>query len=142
MTANTVHFSKQDCPIKEYHGNPFRYCGSCNWNEETEPIQSPDYVFDIIESWASGLPLDFRGHTVPVDVQRRLEEVLANKKNPHHCIINASVDQLAYREQYVIGCECHEGNLKHIWQPGDEPYVCPTAGTVVIDPRTLIPQGD
>lgn len=24
----------EDCPERKYHGNPFRYCGSCSWVEE------------------------------------------------------------------------------------------------------------
>jgi hypothetical protein len=30
-----------DCPNPDLHGNPFRYCPSCNWIEET-PTENPD----------------------------------------------------------------------------------------------------
>jgi hypothetical protein len=36
--------------------------------------QTPAYVFDLLECIATGSPLDFHGHPVPVDVQRSLED--------------------------------------------------------------------
>lgn len=95
----------KDCHQKQFHGNPYRYCGICGWMEDEQPVP--------------GKP--------PVEPAM------------HHCIINADVDHLAYKEQYLIGCQCHEGNTKKIWQPGDAPYVCPGSGAVVEDPRTLVP---
>jgi hypothetical protein len=142
MTANTTHFSEKDCPVKEWHGNPFRYCGSCNWSEETKPVKSPDYVFDLIRALKDNTPLNFHGHEVPADIQAALSQLDWVRRDKHACLIDAEVDHFAVREQYIIGCQCHEGNVKHIWQPGDPAYVCPTSGVTVADPRTLIKQGD
>lgn len=143
MTANSVRYSKEDCPVKDYHGNPFRYCGSCNWSEETDPAPSPPYVLDMAKALVTGQPLDFQGHEVPLDVQQILKE-MGPKPQPlgdgwHACAIDAERDTFAYKEQYLVGCQCHEGNTKHIWQPGDAPFVCPTSGITVADVRTLIP---
>lgn len=41
-----------------------------------EPTGTPAYVFDIIDAWASGEPLDFDGHPVPDDVQARVAEIV------------------------------------------------------------------
>lgn len=146
------HFAVEHCPQTEYHGNPFRYCGMCGWMEdapgpkEEKPVvnitsKSPDYVFDLVRAVKTGEPLDFQGHSVPADVQQELEKEWG-RPLAHPCFINAEVDHLAYREQYLIGCQCHEGNVKHIWQPGDPPYVCPGSGITVDDPRTLAATND
>lgn len=37
---------------------------------------TPAYVFDLIEAWASGEPLDFHGHVVPEDVQRAVHAAI------------------------------------------------------------------
>lgn len=42
-----------------------------------EPTGTPAYVFDILDSWATGEPLDFGSHTVPEDVQARIAELTA-----------------------------------------------------------------
>lgn len=106
--------------------------------------KSPDYVFDLIRALKDNTPLDFHGHSVPADIQYELSGLDWVTRDKHACIINADVDQMAYREQYLIGCQCHEGGIKHIWQPGDPAYVCPTSGVTVEDPRTIIPaeEGD
>lgn len=105
--------------------------------------RSPDYVFDLIRALKDNTPLDFRGHKVPADVQEVLLQLNWVTRDKHACIINADVDRMAYREQYLIGCQCHEAGVKHIWQPGDPAYVCPVSDTVVEDPRTIIPvEGD
>lgn len=43
--------------------------------EEVEPV--PEYVFDILHSWSTGEPLNFKGHKVPKVVQNYLETDLA-----------------------------------------------------------------
>jgi hypothetical protein len=54
----------------------------------------------------------------------------------HACIMEAQLDVLAYKEQYMYRCRCHEGSF-HIWQPDDALDKCP-GGTPYPDPRTLI----
>ena len=46
---------------------------------ETAPAtQTPAYVFDLIDAWATGADLDFGGHPVPDDVRARLAQVAAD----------------------------------------------------------------
>lgn len=147
-------FTEHDkCPEKKFHGNPYRYCGTCGWMEEEQPVPgkpptilvlpTSEYVFDLIRTLKGNaplsMPLDFQGHAVPADVQEELQRAWPSQPRAHQCIIDVEVDPFAHRPQYLIGCQCHEGGTKHIWQPGDGPYTCPTARTVVEDPRTLLP---
>jgi hypothetical protein len=58
------------------------------------------------------------------------------EQHQHACIMEAQLDVMAYNEQYMYRCRCHEGSF-HIWQPGDALDKCP-GGTPYPDPRTLI----
>lgn len=37
----------------------------------------PDYVWDILQAWAEGSPLNFEGHAVPEVVQRYIERTIS-----------------------------------------------------------------
>jgi hypothetical protein len=39
-----------------------------------DPV-TPAYVFDILNAWATGQPLDFDNHPVPEDIQARIAEI-------------------------------------------------------------------
>lgn len=47
-----------------------------------EPTGTPAYVFDILDAWASGEPLDFGGHPVPEDVQARVAAIVSGPAKP------------------------------------------------------------
>lgn len=135
-----------ECPNSSFHGNPFRYCGICDWvEEELGPKEaaiekSPEYVLDLVRALTQGETLDFQGHKVPLDVQELLKEW---GPRPHLCFIDVGRDMLAYSDnQYLVGCRCHDGNTYQIWQPGDPPFVCRVSGAKVVDPRTLMPPDD
>lgn len=150
MTQNEGYrFSVEACPQAHTHGDPFRYCGYCGWMEIPEgkfeekpkaPEKTPDYVFDLIRALRSNETLDFKGHSVPVDVAAELAKGdWKDKPRPHDCIINAERDRFAYGEMYLVGCQCHMGQSYKSWKPGDPAFVCPTSGVVVEDVRTLVP---
>lgn len=140
--AGGYRFTEEDCPEVKVHGDPFRYCGYCGWVEDSVKPKSPAYVFDLVRALKDNTPLNFQGHEVPLDVQQVLSQLDWVTRDKHACLIDADVDHFAGREQYIIGCQCHEGNVKHIWQPGDPAYKCPTSGVTIEDPSTLVKQGD
>lgn len=39
--------SESSCPQADYHGNPFRYCPSCDWREDTSAIEGAKRTKDI-----------------------------------------------------------------------------------------------
>lgn len=38
--------SNADCPDSALHGNPFRYCPSCAWIEESPTVDNPDQFLE------------------------------------------------------------------------------------------------
>lgn len=33
-------------------------------------------------------------------------------------------DEFAWREQFLVNCKCCDGQMRHVWRPGDEDYKC------------------
>ncbi len=52
------------------------------------------------------------------EMQKLLQDLLKMHKTVK---IN---DEFAWGEQYLVNCRCCDGQMRHIWQPGDEDYKC------------------
>lgn len=56
MSARVVP-APEDCPERQYHGNPFRYCGSCSWIEPSEASTAVTYSGALAGSDGSSLAI-------------------------------------------------------------------------------------